>query len=139
MSKRQRHSAASPKDYLPFGKPAEVSITHVEAEKLEDGTIIEARYVERFKGFSSDTDMPERREPDRGDLHPTTCKGRLGVARTWERDGRQWCRGCYLMRYGIPAPEDGGTIKVRRVGPSRINPPQPASDLEKLMRSFKFL
>jgi hypothetical protein len=112
MSRKQRHSAASPKDYIPFGKPEEVVIEHVEAEKVADGRVIEARYVERFRGASSASVVDSNRFADTGDFHRGTCKGKRGVATCWEKDGRFWCRGCWIMYYGSP-PKGKPTYRKR--------------------------
>lgn len=131
MGKRRGAARARERDYIPFGKPEEVVITYVEAEKVPDGTVIEARYVERFKGVEAKGPSSPNPTPrwEQGDLHPTTCKGKPGIGRTWLRDGRAWCRSCYATRYGEQPPADI-TVKVSAPRKNRSS----LSDLDKLMR-----
>jgi hypothetical protein len=105
MGKRAA-TARSTGNYLPYGKPAEVVIEHHAAEKLSDGRVIDAVYVEKFAGFTTDSSTKPRANPDRGDFHDGHCSKRVGVGRVWEREGRDWCHGCYTMRFGEEPPAD---------------------------------
>jgi hypothetical protein len=131
MGKRRGQVRSRDRDYIPFGKPEEVLIEYVQAEKVADGRVIEARYVERFRGASTKgitTPNPVPKQ-EQGGVHPS-CKGKPGVGRLYDRDGRSWCRSCYVFRYGQEPPADI-VVKVRR-------PPRPPmTDLEKMMRNFR--
>lgn len=133
MGKRAGHQASRERDYIPFGRPATVTIVRVEAQKAPDGSAIEARYEERFNGFSSDGTESARTEPHRGDFHAGHCKGRTGVARVWERAERTWCHGCYVMRFGEEPPADV-TIKVRK----RPRSTRPLGDTDRALRGKFF-
>lgn len=131
MGKRRGASRSRERDYVLFGKPEALDIEHVEAEQAPDGSWVESRYVERIRGTQARGLDSEPQTPrwEQGGLHPSTCKGKPGISRTWERDGRLWCRGCYVIRYGEQPPADV-TIKVR--GPRKGRAPM--TDLERLMR-----
>jgi len=127
MPKRQRNPRQRPGEYIPWGKPEEVVIEHVEAEKVADGRVIEARYVERFKGKSTDsrtahdTSIVPKFESNGALHHPNGCQGQEGIAITWIRDGRTWCRADYRLRYG----EDPDQAAYRPPTRRYERPPEP--------------
>ena len=131
MGKRRGASRSRERDYVPFGRPEGIDIEHVDAEQAPDVSWVEARYVERVRGHQArglDSENPTPRY-EQGGLHPGSCKGKPGISRTWERDGRLWCRGCYVIRYGEQPPADV-TLKLR--GPRKVAAPM--TDLERMMR-----
>lgn len=130
MGKKRGAVRSRERDYIPFGTPDAVVIEHVEAEKLPDGTWRESRWVERVAGHTARALDSTDPTPviEQGGLH-SKCKGRPGITRLWERDGRQWCRSCYALRYGEQPPADL-EVKVKRAPVQRA----PMTELDKLMR-----
>lgn len=100
-----------------YGKPVVVPIETLAPDA--DGQM--TRYIETFDGFASGSDDDLiKSAPDRGDYHPGHCKNRLGVAKTWTRDARTWCLGCYRMRYGrMPTNEELTAARKPREQPTR--------------------
>jgi hypothetical protein len=121
-------SRSRERDYIPYGKPEEVELHRVGREYIPGRGFVETHWVETLKGV----EVPGESSPDptprhfQGGLHPTSCRGKPGVSRVWERDGRLWCRPCYALRYGTPPPADLlVTVRRRRCsspsGPSLLD------------------
>lgn len=100
---------------------------------MADGTVIEARYVEHFKGASSDsktahdTHIVPRFEAAGSLHHPNGCQGRPGVAIVWIRDGRTWCRADYRLRYGHEPSDADKRPPRKRYTPDRRAEPTKVS------------